>query len=152
MAFRTVLGGRSCSTHFSILSHLKCRWGRRRLRRPLDEKLQIGSKWKCKSFILGSWGELHNHSGRQVSRTFRSFSPSWVQHLHTRLQREKQTSLQDQLRFCCWTGQHPLGQSQFWPLVKVISVLAPGSDCIKFYFPQVNLKRANATSRSCLLL
>lgn len=152
MAFRTVLGGRSCSTHFSILSHLKCRWGRRRLRRPLDEKLQIGSKWKCKSFILGSWGELHNHSGRQVSRTFRSFSPSWVQHLHTRLQREKQTSLQDQLRFYSWTGQHPLGQSQFWPLVKVISVLAPGSDCIKFYFPQVNLKRTNATSRSCLLL
>lgn len=42
---------------------------------PLDEKLQIGSKWKCKSFLLGFWGELYNRSGRWVSRTFRSFSP-----------------------------------------------------------------------------
>lgn len=64
-------------------------------------------------------------------------------------QKEKQSALQDQLRSCSWIDQHPLGQSQFWPLVKVISVLAHGcSDCLIFYFPQVNLKRTNATSIS----
>lgn len=58
-------------------------------------------------------------------------------------------ALQDQLRSCSWAEQHPLGQSQFWPLVKVISVLARGcSDCIKFYFPRVNLQRTNTTSIS----
>lgn len=139
MAFRTVLGGRACSSHFSILRHLKCRWGRRRLRPPLDEKLQIGSKWKCKSFILAFWGELHNQSARWVSRTFRSFSPGWVQHLYTFfLQRKRQRALQDQLRSCTWADQHPLGQSQFWPLVKkVISILLmAGVIASNFTFPK----------------